>query len=333
MQAVTKLGPALLRVLVAITVIILLVLFFSNAGTLNSRYQKYRTNFNMTYQMDGERNIVIVGSSRFRWGLHAEKLAEGLSERIGEDVVVQNYAKPGRDLAFDYVLLRDLLKQDCVDTFIVELNIADSAEGRREHFNFFRIATYGDLYESYMGDEYYSIWTRGQLFLKEAFHKSMDTSYRYLKGENNQLKAGRASKARTVEFFVGNTEPTKNFEFDPKYVDSWDWDEPINSRQIRYMKKIKELAAENGVQVYFVHIPWVRGTPDQASIDASEALTGRPVFMPPQDLMMQIYDRRGWRDQKHVNEIGREMITDWLAGKLYAENPAPGQCTSPDAAG
>ncbi len=113
------------------------------------------------------------------------------------------------------------------------------------------------------------------------------------------------------------------FEASPEVIDV-DISDPKYRYTMEFLKKTAALAHASETQIIFLHVPvWHRPAWSTNTANAFEAYTGAPLLRVTRALREQVFDADGFRDETHLRNSGRELITRWVASQLTTRTSEP----------
>jgi len=296
----------------------LLLIGFNVVSCINApeeRYQKHTALYQKSFTQDGPMDIIALGSSRSGRVFGAQEFEEILKTQTpGEAFVIYEYAKPHRDIAFDYILLKDVLKDRCVGTVLVEFNNANLR--RRVHPFFHNIASYSDIFDAYWQDKNYSPLVRIQYALRDSMQKTLSSLYDRTQGEHVVL-AGKYDPKATYTWSNGPAKqgqrPMRKANRPPD-LPEWNLDDPYEHRQVRYAGRILEAATNAGAKTIFYYLPTIESEPlTPEFLKAFEAKVGAPLMQMYAEDLEAIRSGDGFADYAHMNQTGRLITLAWMA--------------------
>lgn len=255
-------------------------------------------------------DIALIGTSRTMCAVSDYLLEEVLEDSGAVDLRVANlgFARPGRSL--HYAFTKTLLAHHQPNVLILEVQ---SRESKNSHLDFPYIADAADVISAkmFMNTDYMSdVFTAAKV------------RFLYWRGKllGEQLSIDSEDVLRSHSFIPGG--PLLNI--DDSYLD------PIPFRPTptgleatfhtiqysyphHYLRRIKEMCAQQGVALRFLYLPNFNDDQAQLPLDLNMFETWAPVWIPPDDI---IHTVGNYMDPDHLNETGAAQLSAWLAKQI-----------------
>jgi hypothetical protein len=251
---------------------------------------------------------IFMGSSHTYNGVDDSRIAAAL----GGERAAYNAAIPteGRDLEF--VVLRDILERAKVRRVFIEVR---ETEERTSHFAFPIVAGVGDILTAPPSPW----WPRNLLY-------SAQSRFEYLVSRIPMLRREGGWEGSAPRFgFVANAHQEARASLEARSDDMkrnkrWHrlpdiFGDAEFSMSITYLRRIAALCREKGIELHFLHLPFLGAPARPAQWDVYAQLGTVHAFP---DFLRG--DSRYWADVTHLNSEGAKRYTDWLI-KNVLTNP------------
>ena len=302
------------------------------------RYASLKCIYREIYNYKGPVDVVVVGTSRTKWGVSPQTVSTEYSNGKQPPFVVLNLARSWRGTQQMFQEIKDVEKERGITQAIV---VEYSREGDV-------VATSQRYYDYYVDhaalvpvEEFKSdpeVKPREPAYLKAR--DVMDLFQERLDYALDRALSGKADK--NVEIPVeqrpegysdgctGKDRPLKtaaNEEWLKKVTPkggtwadrppgAWPIGRINNDAQRETMLEMVQWAKDHGLRIYFTLMPRLGDPePSQAYLDKFQQTFGQPLLFPPKDVLAQLYDG-GYSDPNHLHEPGREIYSRWLGTQL-----------------
>lgn len=299
-------------------------------GVGNSRVCSAQQMLNLPDKID----LVTIGSSRIRQGFSPKSIQEASGGRIN---VVYNLGRPQRNISRSYYILKDLVDRDIeIKTAVVEADIEalQGSHARKNVLNKVNIylwPTYSQVidYETRFGRGF-ADYVRGfsdkiRQNLVIAAVGEVWASYRdsnepaplvcakrteVTTNPNNKSKQQQRKERLTARF--GDPDQSFNEEF--KAVDT-----QHTQIELYFLDQIRQLADGAGINLVFVRPFGYYDRPLSPDVIAKLQEIVPEYRYPPAQFVRD--NNENFADGAHLNDVGRNNYSTWLAQALLAEFP------------
>jgi hypothetical protein len=304
----------------------------------NVRYASLRCIYREIYHERGPVDIVVVGTSRTKWGVSPEAVSEVVSDGRDPAKVVLNISRSWRGTNQMLQQLADVQAERGITTAIV---VEYSREGdvvatSQRYYDYYPdhaavvpVGTFSDD-PSFKPREPAYLRARDLLDLGQA---RIDYAL-------DRLITGKAAKNEVIPVderpagdsggCTGKDRPLRQKALDDwaarttKRLGPWEQREPVgyrigainNDAQRESIRRIVAFGEEHGIDVYFVLMPRYYDSPTkQDYLDRFQDAFGAPLLAPPKDVLRDLNDR-GYSDPNHLWEKGRLAYSEWLGERI-----------------
>ncbi|GEM_PF-2844982 len=294
----------------------------------------------LIHYTSGPTDYLIAGSSRTLLAVDATQIGKRVdaARRPERDTVVVSLGRSWKGNGQVYHMFRDYLETHTIhEAFALEFSYVAYNDRRSPLYyngyypNYPLVTHTADFAEDlraaerepfYIGWHNYLMLLQTQVIqrFERLFSKRprlTDTTMKPLLESQGCLSKENPKKNRILD--ARDRQITKRFSGDwktkPLRVDQPDI---INVDRPRYyVKKIAELARQNGVDFYLFVIPqYMGGAPNWEQLSYMEERYGTPILVPPEELMEVLYDRVNYQDNSHMAPGGREIFSAWLTDEM-----------------
>ncbi|GJM32191.1 MAG: hypothetical protein DHS20C18_11920 [Saprospiraceae bacterium] len=236
-------------------------------------------------------------------------LEDSLLKKTNDSIAVLTlgYCRLGRNLSL--VLLKDLLKHKNPKTLVLEVR---EDENRYSHPVFPYLAEREDVFQPVMlfnpdliKDLYLGVRTRFEYHQRKWLNnhpEAYPADYRsYGYGSSQRLADSTFLRQKKAERIIRAERKLKEGGRD------------FHMRFPRaYLKKIAQLVATHGIQLYFLYLPEY-GWPLREPMELATYRQYGEVWIPPADILD---NPKHWMDDGHLNDEGARALSGWLVSLL-----------------
>ena len=302
------------------------------------RYASLRCVYRQIYNYRGPVDVVIVGTSRTKYGVSPQAISTAISDGKKPPKVVLNLARSWRGTQQMFQEIKDLEAERGIKQAIV-------VEYSREGDVVATSQRYYDYYPEHAAlvpvDEFRTdpeLKPREPAYLR--FRDLLELGQLRVDFALDYWLTGVADKNHTIPvqerpLGVSDTCGGKDLAFSAKANNAWarrvwpngaEWSSrkpgvwPIgsinNDAQRQTMREMIAWAHARGLEIYFTLMPRYLDPPaSDVYIERFEKTFGVPLWVPPKDVLAQMYDG-GYANPNHLYEPGREVYSAWLAEQI-----------------
>lgn len=325
------------------------------------RYAQMRCGYTQIYRTAGPIDVVLLGSSRMKFGVDSRSLAEDLG-LDPEAAAIVNMGRPGRGTGQMYQQLLDAERERGIaGPIVIEYSPSDAPVFGRESLYYHYLpsypatVTFRSLAADWRSKPREPAYAKAHDLLQQVRYK-LDTGLETAllgRAERNRYQRPERRAVKGVQTCVNKPRvPEEQLKRNPKSAEflrereasvarevgpdgswrdlpplQWDVDVVNQDRQGHYIEQVLRFGEERGVPVLAVLFPgYLEAQPDpQIAIDF-ERRFGIPLHYPSLELREQLNADDGYyyRDRNHLNRRGWKLYTAWLAGLLQEADPALG---------
>ena len=306
------------------------------------RYASLKCIYHQIYNFRGPVDVVIVGTSRTKWGVSPQAVSQVMSDGKQPPYTVLNLGRSWRGTQQMFQEVKDVEAERGIQKAIV---VEYSREGDV-------VATSQRYYDYYVDHAALvpieEFKTDAQAKPREpAYLKArdlMDLLQQRLDYALDRALSGKADGNITIPVDqrpVGTTDGCtgKDRPYKPAANASWakqvlpkgkTWEQrkpgawPIgainNDAQRETMQEMITWAHARGLQIYFTLMPrYLDPEPSQAYLDKFQHTFGQPLLFPPTSVLEQLYGGKGigYSDPNHLQAQGREVYSQWLGTQIH----------------
>ena len=306
------------------------------------RYASLQCIYREIYNYRGPVDVVIVGTSRTKWGVSPQAVSQEMSNGKQPPYTVLNLGRSWRGTQQMFQEVKDVEAERGITKAIV---VEYSREGDV-------VATSQRYYDYYVDHAALvpieEFKTDAQAKPREpAYLKArdlMDLLQQRLDYALDRALSGKADGNVTIPVDqrpVGTTDGCtgKDRPYKPAANASWakqvlskgkTWEQrkpgtwPIgainNDAQRETMQEMITWAHAHGLQIYFTLMPrYLDPEPSQAYLDKFQQTFGQPLLFPPTSVLEQLYAGNGvgYSDPNHLQAQGREAYSQWLGTQIH----------------
>lgn len=301
------------------------------------RYASLKCVYRQIYNYQGPVDVVVVGTSRTKWGVSPQEVS-GVISKGGEELVVLNLARSWRGTQQMLQEIEDVEAERGIRKAIV---VEYSREGdvvatSQRYYDYYPdhaalvpIADFAKDPEAKPREPAY-LRFRDLLDLgQERLDYALD---RFLSGkaDANQVIPMADRPVAVSDGCTGKDRPYKpaaNASWEERSVPkggTWRDKKPGNWRigainadaQRHAIEEIVAFGAAHDLAVYFILMPRYLDPPaDPRYVERFEETFGAPLLVPPTDVLAQMNDG-GYSDPNHMHAPGREIYSRWLGEQI-----------------
>jgi len=304
------------------------------------RYASLKCVYRQIYNYQGPVDVVIVGTSRTKWGVSPQLVSAALSDAATPAPTVLNLSRSWRGTQQMFQEIKDVENERGIRKAIV---VEYSREGDV-------IATSQRYYDYY--PEHAALVPIGE-FVDDPAAKPREPAYLRLRdllelGQQRldfaldrflTSKADRNIKIPVAERPVGLSDgctgkdrplrPADNVAWAKRSVPkgktwldkkpgSWRIGDINADAQRQTMRALVQFGKEHHIAVYFTLMPrYVDAPASDVYLKRFERVFGVPLLSPPTDVLARLYDG-GYSDPNHLYEPGRQLYSRWLGEQIRA---------------
>ncbi len=302
------------------------------------RYASLKCVYRQIYHYQGPVDVVVVGTSRTKWGVSPQEVSGVISDGNDSELVVLNLARSWRGMQQMLQEVKDVENARGIRKAIV---IEYSREGD--------VVATSQRYYDYYPDHAALVPVselkndpiakpREPAYLR--FRDLLDLGQERLDYAFDRLVTGKADKNlvipeqdRPVGVSDGCTgkdrpyKPAANASWEKRSVPkgkTWRDKEPGNWRigainadaQRHTIREVVQFGEDHDLAVYFTLMPRYLDPPAaDAYVERFEREFGAPLLVPPTEVLAEMYDG-GYSDPNHLHKPGREVYSRWLGEQI-----------------
>ena len=302
------------------------------------RYASLKCVYRQIYNYKGPVDVVVVGTSRTKWGVSPQTVSTAYSNGQEPPFVVLNLARSWRGTQQMFQEIKDVEAERGIERAIV---IEYSREGDV-------VATSQRYYDYYVD---HAALVPIEEFKDDPAQKPREPAYlrsrdllellqqrvdyaldRALTGRADKNVAipvderpvgvsdGCTGKDRPLKTVANETWLKRVAPAGGTWADRPDGAWPIgrinNDAQRETMLELVRWAKAHDLAIYFTLMPRLGDQePSSAYLAKFERTFGVPLLFPPKEILGQLYDG-GYSDPNHLHEPGRELYSQWLGEQL-----------------
>ena len=303
------------------------------------RYASLHCIYTQIYNYKGPVDVVVVGTSRTKWGVDPKAVSETYSNGATPPFTVLNLGRSWRGTQQMFQEVKDVEQERGIRKAIV---VEYSREGdvvatSQRYYDYYVDHAALVPVEEFKDDP--ALKPREPAYLKAR--DLMDLLQERLDYALDRAISGKYAKNdvipvadRPVGTSDGCTGPDRPYK--PAANASWlkrvipkgkTWRDrppgawPIgainNDAQRETMKEMITWAHDRGLGISFILMPRLGDPqPSQAYFDRFQRTFGVPLLYPPDDVLAELYKPRGYSDPNHLETQGREVYSAWLGRQL-----------------
>ncbi|MBM3680810.1 MAG: hypothetical protein FJW81_05710 [Actinobacteria bacterium] len=302
------------------------------------RYASLRCIYREIYWERGPVDIVVVGTSRTKWGVSPETVSAFAAPDADPPAVVLNVSRSWRGTNQMLQQLVDVQAERGITKAIV---VEYSREGdvvatSRRYYDYYPdhaavvpVSTFREDHAFKPREPAYllarDLLDLGQERVDYALDRLLTGKY-----EKNTVVPVDERPAGDSGGCTGKDRPLRQKHLDDwaarttKRLGPWEGRDPVgypfgavnNDAQRESIRRIVAFGAEHGVAVFFVLMPRYYDSPTkQAYLDRFEREFGAPLLAPPEEVLRELNDG-GYSDPNHLWEKGRLAYSEWLGGEI-----------------
>ncbi len=308
------------------------------------RYASLKCVYRQIYNYQGPVDVVIVGTSRTKWGVSPEEISTVISDGKKPPEVVLNLARSWRGTEQMFQEVKDVQAERGIKHAIV---VEYSREGdvvatSQRYYDYYPDHAALVPVEELRTDP--ELKPREPAYLRfrdllELGQLRVDYSLdRWLSGTANANLTIPAQE-RPVGVSDGCTGPDRTLNnaantswakqilkngraWEKRKPGSWPIGMINSDAQRQTMKEMIVWAHDHGLQIYFTLMPRYLDPPASNAYLASFQKTfGVPLLVPPKEVLAQL-NHGGYSDPNHLYKPGREIYSRWLGEQLKAGDAA-----------
>ena len=308
------------------------------------RYASLKCVYRQIYNYQGPVDVVVVGTSRTKWGVSPQEISTVISEGKQPPEVVLNLARSWRGTQQMFQEIKDVETERGIKQAIV-------VEYSREGDVVATSQRYYDYYPEHAAlvpvDEFRTdpeLKPREPAYLR--FRDLLELGQLRVDFALDRLLSGKADKNREIpvqerpvgvsDGCTGKDRPLKpaanaswaerslpkGTEWADREPGSWPIGKINNDAQRETIKEMIAWADAQGLEIYFTLVPRYLDPPaSDAYLERFQKTFGVPLLVPPKDVLAQLNDG-GYSDPNHLYEPGREIYSQWLGEQIKAGNAA-----------
>ena len=302
------------------------------------RYASLRCVYRKIYNERGPVDVVVVGTSRTKWGVSPQEVGVSM-RRGGKPVTVLNLARSWRGTQQMFQEVKDVEAERGIRRAIV---IEYSREGDIEatsqrYYDYYpdhaaavTVGDFGDdpnlkprepayvrvrdLLDLYQQRVDYAL--DRAIGRKARFNREVPVAQRPVVGSAGCTGKDRPYKPGVNAAWVKRVVPPGGTWRDRLPVD-WTFGELNNDAQRETMLQMVRWAHERHLGVYFILMPrLVDERPVPGYFSQFEGIFGAPLLFPPDGVLEELYAGDGYSDPNHLQRAGREIYSRWLGTQI-----------------
>lgn len=302
------------------------------------RYASLRCVYREIYWERGPVDIVVVGTSRTKWGVSPETVSAFAAPDADPPAVVLNVSRSWRGTNQMLQQLVDVqAERGIAKAIVVEYSReGDVVATSRRYYDYYPDHAAVVPVSTFREDHAFKPREPAYLLARDL----LDLGQERLDYALDRLLTGKYEKNTVVpvgERPAGDSGGCtgKDRPLAQKALDDWaarttdrlgPWEErdPVgypfgavnNDAQRESIRRIVAFGAEHGIAVFFVLMPRYYDSPTkQAYLDRFEREFGAPLLAPPTEVLRELNDG-GYSDPNHLWEKGRLAYSEWLGGEI-----------------
>ncbi|MGI9116415.1 MAG: hypothetical protein ACR2JV_02115 [Gaiellales bacterium] len=302
------------------------------------RYASLKCVYRQIYNYRGPVDVVVVGTSRTKWGVSPQEVSTVMSNGATPPLTVLNLARSWRGTQQMFQEIKDVEAERGIRRAIV---VEYSREGDVEATS----QRYYDYYPDHAAlvpiDEFKDdpqLKPREPAYLRardlmDLVQERLDFALDRLLSNKNDANVVIPTAQRPLGVSDGCTGPDRPYK--PAANASWaakvlpkngTWEDrpPVpwtigainNDAQRESMLQLVAWARAHHLRVYFTLMPrFLDPEPSQAYFEEFRRTFGVPLLFPPKTVLGRLYDG-GYSDPNHLYAPGRAVYSRWLAEQL-----------------
>lgn len=302
------------------------------------RYASLRCIYREIYWERGPVDIVVVGTSRTKWGVSPETVSAFAAPDADPPAVVLNVSRSWRGTNQMLQQLVDVqAERGIAKAIVVEYSReGDVVATSRRYYDYYPdhaavvpVSTFREDHAFKPREPAYllarDLLDLGQERVDYALDRLLTGKY-----EKNTVVPVDERPAGDSGGCTGKDRPLRQKHLDAwaarttKRLGPWEGRDPVgypfgavnNDAQRESIRRIVAFGAEHGVAVFFVLMPRYYDSPTkQAYLDRFEREFGAPLLAPPEEVLRELNDG-GYSDPNHLWEKGRLAYSEWLGGEI-----------------
>ncbi len=302
------------------------------------RYASLKCVYRQIYNYQGPVDVVVVGTSRTKWGVSPQVMSTVLSDGKEPPAVVLNLARSWRGTQQMFQELKDVQAERGIKQAVV-------VEYSREGDVVATSQRYYDYYPEHAAlvpvDEFRTdpaLKPREPAYLRfrdllELGQLRVDFALdRWLSGKADKnleipvqerpvgVSDGCTGKDRPLKPEANASWAERSLPKGAAWADrepgSWPIGKINNDAQRETIKELIAWAQAEGLQIYFTLMPRYLDPPaSDAYLARFQKTFGVPLLVPPKAVLAKLNDG-GYSDPNHLYEPGREIYSTWLAEQI-----------------
>jgi hypothetical protein len=283
------------------------------------RYASLRCTHDLIYGDPRPVDVLVVGSSRTKYGVAGPVVAEAMGD---PDAVVVNLGRTWRGTLQMLQEVRDVeatrgIRRAIVVEYAPEGDVEATTRSYYDyHPEHAQLVPFATLLEDPAAKPREPAYARVRDVLALVAQR-VDGALTHLLDDRTAGCTGRDRPVdeEALDAWRARVVPT-GVEWREAPPGSWALDEVNADAQRHAIAEIVRFAEARDLEVLLVILPRYLDPPaDPAYLERSEETLGAPLVAPPEAVLAELYDG-GYSDPNHLHEPGRERFSRWLGGEV-----------------
>ncbi len=278
---------------------------------------------------------VIMGDSRIL-GVDAKYLSDIISQNIGSEFVIHNYAIPNHGIRTYYMFLKKYLRRHQAPRFIIlssapigitgewSIQEIDTSEASVSYLS--RLYSIKDILEAFpaaMAMQFIGIKVEGMSKLISYRARLRDRILEPATLFHNRMSAVKKAEREYSggQFVESNIPITSDYISETKY---YDYQFSVDAESVEWYQKFFELAKTSNIQVLILNVPVVSTLYQKREENTSHKIYRDTVSRWLEDYdnlivlepLLEAYEIEYFSDWHHLNREGMDRFTSEIARRL-----------------
>ena len=302
------------------------------------RYASLKCIYREIYNYKGPVDVVVVGTSRTKWGVSPQTVSTEYSNGKVPPFVVLNLARSWRGTQQMFQEIKDVeAERGITKAIVVEYSReGDVVATSQRYYDYYPDHAALVPIEEFKDDpaqkprEPAYLRARDLLeLLQQRVDYALDRALSGRADKNVEIPVAerpvgvsdgctgkdRPLKTAANETWLKRVTP-KGGTWADRPLGAWPIGRVNNDAQRETMLELVRWAKAHDLAIYFALMPRLGDqVPSPAYLKRFEATFGVPLLFPPKEILTQLYDG-GYSDPNHLHEPGRELYSEWLGTQL-----------------
>ena len=302
------------------------------------RYASLKCVYRQIYNYRGPVDVVVVGTSRTKWGVSPQTVSTAYGDGRQPPFVVLNLARSWRGTQQMFQEIKDVeAERGITKAIVVEYSReGDVVATSQRYYDYYPDHAALVPIEEFKDDpaqkprEPAYLRARDLLeLLQQRVDYALDRALSGRADKNVEIPLAerpvgvsdgcigkdRPLKTAANETWLKRVTP-KGGTWADRPLGAWPIGRVNNDAQRETMLELVRWAKAHDLAIYFALMPRLGDqVPSPAYLERFEATFGEPLLFPPKEILAQLYDG-GYSDPNHLHEPGREIYSQWLGTQL-----------------